>query len=290
MYLITLLFACSPLTLVNLTSSTDHFEKITDVAYGDMGRQKLDIYIPKEANNINDASRVLVVYFYGGGWDSGSKNKYKFVASTLTQQGYTVAIPDYRLYPEVVFPSFIEDAALAIAWLQKNHEQYLSHVERIYLMGHSAGAHIASLLTTNEQYLNKADVRTENLAGFIGLAGPYNFLPLKSKKLKKIFPEKIRTSSQPINYIDGHEVPILLLHGKKDTTVLPNNSESFAEKIKSKNGDVTLHLYENTNHTKIIAPFVRRFENSAPTIQDIVNFINSNNRIDVSRLNSTSNK
>lgn len=290
MCLIALLFACSPLTLVNLASSTDHFEKITDVAYGSIDRQKLDIYIPKETNNENNANRVLVVYFYGGAWESGSKNKYKFIAATLTQQGYTVAIPDYRLYPEVVFPSFVEDAALAIAWLQKNHEEYISHVERIYLMGHSAGAHIASLLTTNEQYLNKAEVNTENLAGFIGLAGPYNFLPLKSNKLKKIFPEKIRTSSQPIKYIDGNEMPILLLHGKKDTTVLPKNSESLAEKIKSKNGNVTLRLYENTNHTKIIAPFIRGFEDSAPTVRDIVSFINSNNRIDVSKLNSTSNE
>lgn len=290
MCFIILLFACSPLALVNLATSTDHVEEISDLAYGELDRQKLDIYVPTKIKVNDNSGRVLVVFFYGGAWDSGSKEKYKFIASSLTKHGYTVAIPDYRIYPNVKFPTFVEDAALAIAWLQNNHEQYFSHVERIYLMGHSAGAHIASLLISDDQYLKNVQVSTANLAGFIGIAGPYNFLPLRSKKLKKIFPKELRRSSQPIYFIDGNEAPFLLLHGKKDTTVVPENSKSLAEEIKSKNGNVKLRLYENTSHTKIIAPFVRGFENSAPTLQDIVSFINLNNRNDVSRLHFTSNK
>jgi acetyl esterase/lipase len=265
------LSACSPLSLVNLTSPSGHYEKNSDVAYGEENRQKLDIYTPKEVSSQQDENKVLVIFFYGGSWDSGSKEKYKFVASRLTQLGYKVVIPDYRIYPEVTYPSFVEDAALAVAWLQNNKK--MESIERVYLMGHSAGAQIAGLLASNEEYLKNAGVNSEYISGFIGLAGPYNFLPLRSNKLKIIFPEKIRSSSQPIHYIEGNEVPFLLLHGRNDGIVVPENSISLADKITQKNGDVTLRLYDETGHVKIMKPFIGGQDATTQTLQDIQQFI-----------------
>ena len=111
------------------------------------------------------------------------------------------------------------------------------------------------------------------MTGSIGIAGPYNFLPLKSDRLKSIFPEEIRDNSQPINFINGDEVPFLLLHGLSDKTVLPKNSKSFAEKIKSVNGDVIVKFYEDVGHVGIIKPFINGFDGSVPTIKDINIFI-----------------
>ncbi|MEM7401756.1 MAG: alpha/beta hydrolase [Pseudomonadota bacterium] len=233
-----------------------------------MNRQKLDIYVPMEGIRNN----ILIIFFYGGSWDSGNKEKYKFVASSLTEQGYTVAIPDYRIYPEVIFPDFMQDAALSIAWLQKDGKN-LQHVEHTFLAGHSAGAQIAGLLATDDQYLENANADIQALDGFIGLAGPYNFLPLSSKRLKEIFPENDRDNSQPINFVDGDEMPFLLLHGLKDKTVLPRNTETIADKINSMRGRVTVKYYSDVGHVEIIKPFVRGFENSVPTIQDINKFI-----------------
>lgn len=260
--------SCSTTALVNLISPTDHYTKIANVSYGDLERQKLDIYVPNEEIRNN----ILIVFFYGGSWDSGSKNKYKFVASALTEQGYTVVIPDYRLYPEVIFPEFMHDAARSIAWLQTNHQD-LKYIEHTFLAGHSAGAQIASLLATNEQYLKSAGANVQSLVGCIGLAGPYNFLPLSSKRLKEIFPEKIRENSQPINFLDGNEMPFLLLHGLNDTTVLPRNSETFADKISRLRGKVTAKYYPNVGHVEIIKPFVNGFDASVPTVRDINKFI-----------------
>lgn len=270
------IFSCSPTTLINVVSPSNHYDKKTNIAYGKYERQKLDIYIPNYLEEEHKNSTVIV-FFHGGGWDSGNKNKYKFVASRLTLEGYTVVIPSYRIYPNVVFPTFIEDAALAIAWLKNNQNDYSINTDKVYVMGHSAGAHIASLLTADKRYLESAGISVSYIAGFIGLAGPYNFLPLTSDKLKKIFPKEIRTNSQPINFVDGTEVPYLLLHGTDDKTVWPQNSQTLAEKILSKNGNVTLQLYEGINHIGIISPFIPGFKNSTPTVQDIINFINSNN-------------
>lgn len=260
--------SCSTTTLVNLISPSDHFYKISNVSYGSLNRQKLDIYVPTEEIRNN----ILIIFFYGGSWDSGSKDKYKFIASSLTEQGYTVAIPDYRIYPEVIFPDFMQDAALSIAWLQAENEN-LQHIEHTFLAGHSAGAQIAGLLATDDQYLESANADLLALDGFIGLAGPYNFLPLSSKRLKEIFPEKNRSNSQPINFVDGNEMPFLLLHGLKDKTVLPKNSKTLAEKIHSVRGKVVAKYYPDVGHVEIIKPFVRGFEKSVPTIQDINEFI-----------------
>jgi len=260
--------ACSTTGVINLISPSGHYEKISDLPYGDLERQKVDIYIP----NPEIRKNILIVFFYGGSWDSGNKDAYKFVASSLTQHGYTVAIPDYRLFPEVIFPEFMQDAAKSVAWLQGNNEQ-LKNIDQIFLMGHSAGAQIAGLLVSDQSYLQDEGVEVEKLSGCIGLSGPYNFLPLKSNRLKNIFPEAVRDDSQPINFIDGDEVPFLLLHGLTDKTVLPKNSETFAERIRGSNGKVTINLYENVDHVKILKSFVRGFEESVPTIKDMNQFI-----------------
>jgi len=271
------LFSFDPISFINIISPSNHYGKKTDIAYGEFERQKLDIYIPNYLEEVNKNSTV-VVYFHGGGWEFGDKKKYKFIASRLTKEGYIVIIPNYRVYPNAVFPAFVEDAALAVAWIKKNLNNYAIHTKNIYLMGHSAGAHIASLLTSDKRYFDRAGVNGEDIAGFIGMAGPYNFLPLTNNKRKKIFPKKLRFNSQPINFVDGIKIPYLLLHGVDDMTVLPRNSKTLAEKILSTNGNVTLKLYEDTNHREIIMPFVPGFRNYTPTLHDIVNFINYNNK------------
>ena len=279
--LIVFLFVYNPKKLVNFVSSIYQFDKLTDITYGELDRQKLDIYLPKKTPNKSGKQNVVVVFFHGGGWKLGNKNENKFVASRLTNEGYTVLIPNYRLFPEVTFPAFVHDAALSISWLHNNHEKYSINAKNVYLMGYSAGAHIACLLTTDQKYLSNMGLKKNYIAGFIGLSGPYDFLPMKSESRKKIFPEKFRFSSQPIQFVDGEEPPFLLLHGKEDKVVLPKNSTSLAKKIQSKGGSVVLRIYEEIDHSSIMAPFVIGFNKTAPTVDDIVMFINSTKKDDM---------
>ena len=160
-----LLGGCSPATLLNATVSRQGFTREADIAYGNDPRQKLDLYRP-------DKPRAD-----GRRWSSspaargiGSKNDYLFVAQALAAHGYTVVIPDYRLYPAVRFPAFIDDGARAVRWTADR-----VGTDKIFIMGHSAGAHIALMLAANTAYLAAAGVDRMKLEGAIGLSGPYDF-------------------------------------------------------------------------------------------------------------------
>lgn len=253
---------------LNATSRLDaQYVKQTNVAYGDNKRQKLDVFYAEDSTK----PKPVVVFFYGGSWDSGSKSDYHFVAATLSQHGFVVVIPDYRLYPEVKFPGFVHDGADAVRWVQKNISEFNGDSGKIFVMGHSAGAHIAALLNFDQRYL-KGDVP---LAGFVGLAGPYDFLPLQSETLKKIFsPKEKRPESQPINHVEGREAPSLILHGKKDTTVWIHNAKNLSEKISKKGGQAQLKIYEGFDHVAIISKFSRVLKNEE-LVNDVVEFLKS---------------
>ena len=164
----------------------------------------------------------MVVFFYGGNWDSGAKAMYRFVGAALAARGVLTVIPDYRLYPQVRFPAFMDDAAAAVAWTLANIRRFGGDPHRLFLMGHSAGAQIATLLALDPVYLQAQDVAPDTVCGVIGLAGPYDFLPLHDPELETIFgPEAERPRSQPINYVTPQAPPMLLLAGRTTPPSIP---------------------------------------------------------------------
>ena len=188
-----LLAGCSPFLYLNTFSPAEQAREHADIAYGSLTRHKLDLFEPV---NFRQQPAPVVVFFYGGGWDSGSKADYRFVGRTLAAKGFIAVVPDYRVYPEVVFPGFVEDAALAVAWVFENASRFNGDPTQIFLMGHSAGAHIAAMLALDESYLDAREHSPQQLAGWIGLSGPYDFLPLQSRRLKKIFGDPAPRSTQ----------------------------------------------------------------------------------------------
>ena len=267
--------ACSPVKLLNAVVPANTYQLQT-VAYGDLPRQKLDIYTPKQTSAALNARKV-VIFFYGGSWDSGNKGDYKFVGEALASQGFIVVIPDYRVYPDVLFPAFMEDPALAAHWVKDHIQQYEGNTQQVFLAGHSAGANIAVMLGVNVEYLAKQSLKPTDFAGIIGLAGPYDFLPLKSERLKIIFgPEAERWKSQPINFVNGKNPPMLLAVGKKDGTVWPRNTYNMAEKIKSKKGLVKVVEFENYNHIDMVAKLAKPLRGDGELLKVVTEFINAN--------------
>ena len=128
-----LLAGCSPLDLLSAVSPSRHYETFVDLRYGDHERHVLDVHRPRNAAQ----AAPLVVYFYGGGWTDGDKEEFEFVASSLTRAGMVVVIPDYQLYPDVIFPTYVEDGARAVAWALANAARFNADANRTYLMGHS---------------------------------------------------------------------------------------------------------------------------------------------------------
>lgn len=268
--------ACSPIKTLNALVPNDTYQLHADIAYGNLSRQKLDVYQPIRHAEGNKENPPVIIFYYGGSWDSGDKKDYKFAAEAFTSNGFVTVIPDYREYPEVTFPDFMADPAMAAKWVKDHIQDFGGDANRVFLAGHSAGAHIAVMLSLNSEYLEKEHLKTTDFRATIGLAGPYDFLPLKTDRLKAIFgPEDQRWKSQPIEYVTGKNQPFLLLVGIKDTIVWPRNTFNLAMKIKAKVGPVEVVKFPTYGHIDMVAKLAKPLRGNGELLEPIIDFIKS---------------
>jgi acetyl esterase/lipase len=226
---------------------------VESVVYSPLHAQSLDVYRPRNAHG----PAQVVVFFYGGTWRDGHREYYRFVGEALSRHGLLVLVPDYRKAPVDVFPAFMEDAAAAAAWAKRHAADYGGDPARVHLMGHSAGAHMAALLAADPRYLAAEGLKPRDFASVIGLAGPYDFLPITERKVQRVFPDRARwPDTQPVNFIDGDEPPFLLLHGGSDRRVWQSNSERLAEKLRAAHVPVSLKIEPKTGHIALVNGFL----------------------------------
>jgi acetyl esterase/lipase len=236
----------------------------------DSPRRRLDIY---RATAANTAPAPVIVFFYGGNWESGQRRLYRFVGQGFARQGFVTVVPDYRLYPEVRYPGFVEDGGAAVAWVLRHIARFGGDPRRVVLVGHSAGAHIALMLALNPAFLGADRLA---LAGAVGLAGPYDFEP-KGRNRAILDADGGGPSAMPIDYVDGSAPPALLITGDADTVVMPGNSERLAARIRARGGRVRLIAYPRVGHTKIIAALAAPLSWLLPVRRDVADFaINPN--------------
>lgn len=263
------LSACSPAALLNTTVSSTGYRKVADIAYGADPRQRLDVYVPDKP----EPQRRVVVFFYGGAWNSGRKEDYLFVAQALAAAGFHVVVPNYRLSPNPRFPGFVQDGASAMRWVQDNIAAHGGDGSRVFLAGHSAGAHIALMLATDTPYLRAAGFDRARLRGVVGIAGPYDFLPFSSNSVRDVFAGSDPASTQPINFVTPGLPPALFVHGDADETVLPRNSRNLAAAWQAAGNAAELKFYPGIGHISIVAAFSDLLRERAPTVADTVAFL-----------------
>lgn len=262
--------ACSPLDLVNVFVPDNGNEVSRDVVYGSEPRQRLDIYAPPAI----EGNAPVVVFLYGGSWKRGQKAQYRFVGEALADRGFVAVLPDYRVYPEARFPDFVEDAARSLSWVADNIDGWGGDPDRLFLMGHSAGAHIAALLTLDERYAAAADLPEDAIKGTIGLAGPYAFDPLAYRSIRPIFDHLNEPDdARPVSFVDGTEPPMLLLHGADDRTVRPINSMALLQAIRDAGGNAKSTVYPDIGHSGILLSLAGRLRHLSPAFDDSVAFI-----------------
>lgn len=267
--------ACSPVafTLANVPAHFEEMAVVRDQAYGPMPSHLLDIYIPAGAAK---QLREVIVFFYGGRWTDGAKDDYRFVGATFANRGYVVVIPDYRKYPDVRFPTFVEDGARAVAWVYDHIVDSHGDPSRIHIAGHSAGAHIGALLAADAHYM--ADLgkdRSVVIRDFAGLAGPYAFTP-KDPDLQDLFgPPANYPNMQATTFIDGAQPPMLLLYGEADTRVNLYNLEKLRQRITEQGGCVRAITYPDVGHSGLLMALSWLNPGSVPVVDDMTRFFHS---------------
>lgn len=277
--LLTLLAALAPLSAFaqvtifspfNLPGTIDeNVDKLgTNVPYADGDRKKLDIYGPKDPTG----PAPVVMFIYGGGWHAGDKFEYEFVCRGLAAQGFVCVIPDYRLFPEVKYPDFLEDNAQAIKWIEDNIASYGGDTQRFFIAGHSAGAYNAVMLGLDRSFLKEYGV-TMPIRGIAGISGPYDFYPFEYDEVRNTFGSADNPEgTQPINLVAPDEPPMFLASGTSDPIVRVQNTENLAKKLKADGDWVTEKYYSGFGHLEPVIAMGAMWRFSMPILSDMVDF------------------
>ncbi|MGI9383553.1 MAG: alpha/beta hydrolase [Methyloligellaceae bacterium] len=240
------------------------------VGYGPHARHQLDVYRPERGAG----DGPIVLFLYGGGWRNGHRSTYGFVGAALASRGITTVIPDYRLYPEVRFPAFVEDAALAYRWVVRNVARAGEGTRPVILVGHSAGAHTAALLALDRRYLEGGEGDIARPAGLIGLAGPYAFDPTTWATTKSIFAGTAKAdAARPISFASKDAPPALLMHGLDDTVVRLWNMQSLTRDLRQAGARVRSLEFDGIGHIGLVLAISRPFRWRAPVLQETLSFI-----------------
>lgn len=261
----------SPALLLNLVAPRRRYGVVRDIAYGEGPRGRLDLYIPDEVQR----PAPVVLFFYGGAFQAGWKNEYRIVGEALTSAGLIVAVADYRIHPKARYPDFLHDGAKAFAVLRRIVGSHGGDPERIFLAGHSAGAYIAVMLALDGRYVRAEGEDVTAIRGVIGIAGPYDFLPILDPTLIEIFGGSNRPETQPVHYAGGKKPPMLLATGANDGRVQVKSTRNLSVLLRAAGSEVEERIYPDVGHMGIILSLAPAFRRRAPLRADIVRFVQS---------------
>jgi len=265
--LLGLLNACAPVNLLNAITPSSTFTKAKNISYGGLERQSLDVYSPKDPKS----GAPVLVFTHGGSWDSGNKDIYKFFAEGFTLEGYSVVVPNYRLYPDARFPDMIIDTAMAIHYASERFPD-----RPIVAMGHSAGGYNTLMALQVPEFSEQAELDVcGRVAGVVAFAPPTGIIPLKEEPFITIFPDRFTGEDAPLNNTSTPLPPIFFVHGSDDTTVYPQNSQKLADAIIQRGGKAKVKVYEGLNHIDVIKNISRHFDGEDGLKRNIISFINS---------------
>jgi len=256
------------IALGNLRAQLTRAQLTPDLAYGPEPEQRLDVYALPQSQD-----RPIVVFWYGGGWTNGRRSEYRFLGTALAERGYVAVIPDYRKFPAVTFPCFVEDGARALVWAYRNAHALGGDPARIIVMGHSVGAHLGAMLAYQPRYVHAAGGRRGWIRGFVGLSGTYAPVP-GSDSVRRIIPAPFRSVDwQPLWHVDRHAPPSLLLHGLDDRCVNPVETVRLRNALARHGVHVQMELYSGRSHADTVAAFSPLARRRTPALDSAERFI-----------------
>jgi acetyl esterase/lipase len=263
----------APGAVLNLTAAIGSLRTAEGQPYGPLARHRYDLYRP--AGPAPAAGWPLVVFFYGGAWNRGERADYRFVGEALAARGIVAMVADYRLHPEVRYPDFLHDCAQALAFGMASAPRWNADPQRVFVMGHSAGAYNAAMLALDSRWLAPTGRRPSDLAGWIGLAGPYDFLPIRTPEVQAVFHHpQVPRESQPIRHVVGASVPALLIVGEADQRIDPlRNTVGLAHALRDAGAPVRLRQYPRLTHETVVGAMAGPLRPLAPVLDEVVEFV-----------------
>jgi acetyl esterase/lipase len=266
-----LLFHFAALKVFNFLVPKDQGSELvaSAVPYGSEPEQTLYVFKPKQAA----PNLPVLIFVHGGSWQEGNAADYSFVGRAFAAQGFVTFVINYRKHPQNPYPAFIQDVATSLKWVHNNAAKYGGDAEKIFLVGHSAGAYDIAQAALDQRYLEGAGITDKHIKGIATLAGPFDFLPLDSKITREVF-GKISDleSTQPINFVRKDAPPFLILHGTADTTVYPKNAKSLFKHLIDVGASAKLIEYQGMSHVGILLNMAKPLRGNAPVLEDVVKF------------------
>ncbi|MET0333519.1 MAG: alpha/beta hydrolase [Rhizobacter sp.] len=263
---------------LNALKPSSTFAFTEGVSYGPNPRQTLDIYRP--SSKAPPGGWPVVVFFYGGSWHWGNRAEYTFAGEALASRGVLTLIADYRLYPEVKYPDFLDDSAMATSYALREALKLGGNPERVYVMGHSAGAYNAAMVALDDRWLKAQGQSPAALAGWIGLAGPYEFLPITNPQAQVVFHHPdYPPGTQPIAYVRRSSPRAFLGAAHNDQLVSPvRNTEQMAERLKAAGVPVQVKLYDGVNHVTLVASMAWSLRWMSTVLDDVSAFMHTDTK------------
>ncbi|MBI1197481.1 MAG: alpha/beta hydrolase fold domain-containing protein [Phenylobacterium sp.] len=263
--------ACSPLSLFATLSPKDPARLAAQgEPYGEGARRRLDVYSPPG----RPTGAPVAFFFYGGSWDSGRRQDYGWVGRAFAARGFVTVIADYRLYPEVRYPGFLEDGAAAVRWAADNAARFGGDPTRLVLSGHSAGAYNAVMLGLDGAWLDAAGVDPRHVRAVAGLSGPYDFLPLQGEITNRVFGGTADlAATQPLAHVTPSSPPAFLATGESDDTVWPKNTVALARRLREAGVEVEERHYPGVDHVRMVLALSRPLRGRAPVLDEMTDFL-----------------
>lgn len=249
-------------------------QAVKDVAYyngadADPVRHKLDLYVPKGHKDF-----PVLFFLHGGAWIKGSKNEfgvYGLLANCLVRQGIGVVCPNYRLSPSVKHPEHIRDVARAFAWTHRNIPRYGGRPSELFVGGHSAGGHLASLLATNDSYLKGEGLNRQAIRGVLPISGVYRIPQDRFFTWAFGDDSQLLRSASPYHQIGKNLPPFLLLYADRDIPYCDGDeAQTFCRALQAQQVPAETLCISNRSHMTIL---FKAITDGDPAAQALASFI-----------------
>jgi len=239
----------------------------TDGQPADANKHKLDLYLPKDKK-----LAPVFLFIHGGAWRSGDRAQYLPLGNRFAKEGILTVVPSYRLAPKNAHPAQIEDVAAAFAWTVRHVAEYGGDTNRIYVGGHSAGGHLAALLTLDPRYLQAHQVSAKSIRGTIALSGVYDLAEGDSQASVFGKDKQVRRDASPLFHVKKPAPPFLVSYCQWDYPTLPAQARLFHAALRKAGVEAQLVFVPREGH---ISEMISITRDDDPTAKAILQFVGS---------------